>query len=80
MKETGSGQDTRQRTRVVGAEPLVDVQHVAEMLGVRAAWVYERVAAGQLPHYKVGRYIRFKVSELEGFLQSCRRGRRSEGS
>jgi excisionase family DNA binding protein len=50
------------------SEPLVSVQVLARQLGVPASWVYERTARSAIPHYRVGRYVRFRVSEVLDWL------------
>ena len=49
-------------------EPFVSVDVVARMLGVPTSWIYERTATRQIPHYRVGRYVRFRVSEVLDWL------------
>jgi len=55
-------------------EPLLDVRQVAELLGVRERWVYEHAQAGELPSFLVGRYRRFRASEIESWLAKQRNG------
>ena len=49
-------------------EPFVSVDQLARLLGVPTSWVYERTARGDIPHYRIGRYVRFRVSEVERWL------------
>ncbi len=49
-------------------EPFVTVPVIAELLGVPESWVYERTARGEIPHRRVGRYVRLRVSEIEEWL------------
>jgi excisionase family DNA binding protein len=56
---------------------LLEVHEVAEMLKVPVSWVYERTrrrAVGRLPHLKVGKYVRFRRSEIEAYLETLRVG------
>lgn len=56
---------------------LLDVQEVAEILKVPVSWVYERTrrrGIERLPHLKVGKYVRFRRSEIEGYLETLRGG------
>lgn len=55
-----------QPTRSV--EPFVTVAEIARLLGVPRSFIYERTARGQIPCYRVGRLLRFKVSEVERWL------------
>ena len=41
------------------------------------SWVYERTrrrGRDRLPHVKVGKYLRFRLSDLEAYLETLRRG------
>lgn len=53
-------------------EPLVTVAEVARLLGVPRSFVYEKAAKGQIPCYRAGRYLRFRVSEIERWLRTSR--------
>lgn len=59
-----------------GTDVLLDVAEAAAFLGVKASWIYARVELPEsdLPHYKVGRYLRFRPSELFDYLERNRRG------
>src|SRR2546425_4301228 len=50
-------------------EQLIDVKAAAHFLGVRVSWVYSAAAEGRIPHHFVGRYLRFRLGELEEWLQ-----------
>lgn len=45
-------------------ERLLDVEELAAFLGVKPSWVYGKVATKELPCLRVGRYLRFRVSEV----------------
>lgn len=49
-------------------EPLVDVATVARFLGVPSSWVYERSKHYGMPHHFVGRYLRFRLSEVQDWM------------
>ena len=54
---------------------LLTVQEVAELLHVPVSWVYERTrrrGSGQLPHLKLGKYLRFEESEVTDFVRRQR--------
>lgn len=53
---------------------LLTAQEVAEILAVKVSWVREATRAGHLPHIALGRYRRYRHSEIEGFLETQRRG------
>ena len=58
------------------SEPLLDVTEASKVLGVPKSWVYARVEQPEcdLPHFHVGRYLRFRASELNDYLERNRGG------
>lgn len=55
-----------------GDERLLTVQELAKALRVPQSWVYERTRPGsveRLPCYRLGKYIRFKLSEVLAYLR-----------
>lgn len=57
---------------------LVDIQEMARILGVNVNWLYQRTRLGPsaIPHYKVGRYVRFDPSRVLEFLANNSEGSR----
>jgi excisionase family DNA binding protein len=49
---------------VAGTAPPVDVKTAAHFLGVSPSLVYAYVERKQIPHYRIGRCIRFQVHDL----------------
>jgi excisionase family DNA binding protein len=48
------------------------VREVADLLQVPSSWVYERTrrrGLEQLPHLKIGKYLRFEESALAEFIR-----------
>ena len=56
-----SGEGDRSNSSV---EEPVDVKTAARFLGVSTSLVYAWVERKQIPHYRMGRSIRFLLSEL----------------
>jgi excisionase family DNA binding protein len=52
------------------AEVLVDFKTAKLILRVSEAWLRKQLAAKMIPHYKIGRCIKFRVSELEEYIRS----------
>jgi len=52
-------------------QTLLDVGEVAEILKVPRSWIYGRVHSNNLPfpHLKVGTYLRFRVEDIEAFIE-----------
>ena len=62
------------RVRFEAASRLLEVEDVANFLGMRTDWVYREVRAGRLPHIRLGRAVRFRRESIEAWIQSRERG------
>jgi len=47
---------------------VLDVQEMADYLGVEASWIYKQVQYKAIPHTKVGKYLRFRLKEMDKWL------------
>ncbi|MFH1893171.1 MAG: helix-turn-helix domain-containing protein [Candidatus Zixiibacteriota bacterium] len=53
-------------------QKLLNVQELAEKLNVPVTWIYDRTRSGStdhIPHYKVGKYLRFAKEEVIDYLR-----------
>jgi excisionase family DNA binding protein len=55
-----------------GTEPWVSVAEVAEHLGQTKEWVRKR--APLIPHVRIGRQYRFRLSEVDSWIEQWRGG------
>ena len=55
-------------------EPYRDIKEVERFTGLPRSWLYAKAAAGEIPHLKLGKYLRFRLSEVEAWLAQHRRG------
>lgn len=53
---------------------LHDIDDAAQLLGVPKRWLYERTAAGTIPHQKVGKFIRFTDADLRAVIDQRKPG------
>jgi len=51
------------------SEDFIDVEELASRLGVKKSWVYSRIRTNSIPHYRIGKYRRFRWNEVEDWLQ-----------
>jgi excisionase family DNA binding protein len=51
---------------------LIDVRRVAEYLGVKVEWIYDGIRKKEIPHAKVGRYLRFRKYTIDDWLAQQR--------
>lgn len=61
-------------SQVNGEDALLNVAQAAAFFGVPRSWVYSRVetVGCDLPHFKIGRYLKFRPSELRAYLENNR--------
>jgi excisionase family DNA binding protein len=50
------------------ASKLLAARELAELFGVPESWVREQARLGNLPSFKLGHYVRFRLEEVERFL------------
>ena len=48
---------------------LRDISYMAKKLGVPASWLYARTRTNKIPHYKMGKYVRFDEYEIWAWLK-----------
>lgn len=51
---------------------LITAEELSKLLKVPISWIYERTRASstdRIPSYKVGKYLRFSLSEIEDYLR-----------
>ena len=54
-------------------DELMTVSEIAAFLNVPISWVYERTrrrGIERLPHLKLGKYVRFSLSEVKEWLRN----------
>lgn len=53
---------------------ILDVDGLAEYLKVKKQWVYDKVHSKAIPHYKVGKYPRFRKTKIDDWLDKKEKG------
>lgn len=54
------------------SERLLTAREVAELLGFSASTILDWFESGRLPGFKLGRAVRFRLSEIEEFIEQSR--------
>lgn len=49
-------------------DPLLTVDEIATYLNVKKSWVYEQVGKRSIPCKRIGKYLRFRISEVESAI------------
>lgn len=55
---------------------LLIAAEVAEFLAVKESWVREATRDGRLPHLRLGRYRRYRLEDVERWLEEQQAGGR----
>jgi excisionase family DNA binding protein len=72
VRKTGSDTEARSVPRTNIRDPLLDVDGVAEALGVTSRHIRRLVAERRIPFFKVGKFVRFDPGELDVWLDQQR--------
>ncbi len=46
-------------------DPLLNVDEIALYLNVKKSWIYEQVGKRGIPCKRIGKYLRFRISEVD---------------
>jgi len=55
-----------------GSLDLLSITEVCQELGMGKSWVYRRIQSGEIPSVKLGRNIKVRREDLEGYLEAQR--------
>ena len=61
--------DTQSLDSPAGSDCLLTADEVATLLRVTPAWVYAETRRSRIPHLRLGRYVRYRQSALELWMQ-----------
>ena len=67
--------EQRQRPQAqpgAGSLDLLSITEVCQELGMGKSWVYRRIQSGEIPSVKLGRNIKVRREDLEGYLEAQR--------
>ena len=53
----------------VREQDLLDVDSLAKYLNVQKTWVYDRVKFNEIPYIKMRKYLRFKKTQIDKWLE-----------
>jgi excisionase family DNA binding protein len=51
-------------------DALLDVVQLAAYLNVSKAWVYDQIRNNEIPHSKIGKYLRFRRREIDKWVET----------
>jgi len=52
---------------------LLSVPELSAYLNIKPKTLYAKTEAGEIPHYRIGRTIRFRLDEINAWLEGCRK-------
>jgi excisionase family DNA binding protein len=53
-------------------QEFLNIRAMASYLDLKRSTLYTLVEEKKIPHYRIGRQIRFKLSEIEKWLEECK--------
>lgn len=54
---------------------LLSVPELSVYLNIKPKTLYAKAEAGEIPHYRIGRILRFRLDEIDAWLEGCRNNR-----
>ena len=51
-------------------DALLDVVQLAAYLNVSKTWVYDQIRNNEIPHSKLGKYLRFRRREIDKWIET----------
>ena len=48
---------------------LLSVSELSEKFNLPVSWIYSRTRINKIPHYKIGKYVRFNETEVWEWLK-----------
>ena len=51
------------------AEELVNARHAARAIGMSPVALYRAAESGTVPHFRMGRAVRFSITELRAWMK-----------
>jgi excisionase family DNA binding protein len=57
---------------------LLTIEMLSNYLSIKVKTLYAKVEAGEIPHYRIGGLIRFRLEEIDQWLKGCRNGHKPE--
>lgn len=65
--------------QTVTTSRLLDAKAASELLAVPPSWLLAQARAGTVPHVRLGKYVRFVEADIEEWIESVKRGPKSDG-
>lgn len=64
--------DRIERLTLVGAKEVLNIDEAVLLTGMSKGHIYRLTSSQEIPHFKKGRKLYFKKSELEEWLLDCK--------
>lgn len=53
---------------------LLTISDLSSYLGIKTKTLYAKVESGEIPHYRIGKLVRFRLDQINAWLEGCRGG------
>ncbi len=51
---------------------ILNIDELSEYLGIKKSSLYSKVERNEIPHYKIGRLVRFKKSDIDLWMEKLK--------
>jgi len=58
----------KKNTKSSASDTILNVKELAGYLNVNESWVYEKVQFKEIPYFKCGKYLRFRKSSIDKWI------------
>ena len=65
----------KQKPMTMDLEELLTPEELCDFLSVKMSWIYRQVREGNIPHFHLGKYLRFSRPEIENWVAQCHENR-----
>jgi len=78
FRNSGKGSERMEEKQEQQERKLLTISEVSEYLSIKQKTIYAKVEAKGIPHYKIGRLVRFRLDEIDEWLGGCRQDKKTE--
>jgi excisionase family DNA binding protein len=50
-------------------QDLIEIREMARKINVPVSWLYSRTRTGEIPHFKIGKYVRFDPEKVMQWIE-----------
>ena len=51
-------------------QALIGINEMAKKLDVPVSWIYSRTRTNEIPHFKIGKYVKFDLNQVMDWIKN----------